>query len=209
MSDTSAHNGHDSFGWRPATWADVSADDVVRTKGRLYTVLGVAEKGGNLWVKMAPPAGDPVVGKPDPFGPVEIRQHDQDAPAVPAAPDVPALAAPVAEIARVAVNHAAERAAVAVLADAGLEPEVIERVMALDELAAHLADAHGAALPAQGRVLKLEYRGKLADMHFALHADGQEPSKPWQGRGALRLHVHPVMDRPMPAGAIPRRRKRT
>lgn len=93
-----------------------------------------------------------------------------------------------------------ERAAASALKAAGITAKVIERVMSLEGLASHLLDTHGVELPerdtAHGRLLGVEYRALLADLHFEKHAEEQEPGEEWKPRGRTP-HVHPVMDRPM------------
>jgi hypothetical protein len=100
----------------------------------------------------------------------------------------------------------AERAAAVALKGAGFTAQVIERVMTLDGLTSHLGDTHGHVLPsrdtAHGTLIGVEYRAVLADLHFELHAAGQEAGEKWKPRGRT-AHTHPVMDRPM-ENPIPR-----
>lgn len=93
----------------------------------------------------------------------------------------------------------AERAAAAALKGAGFEMTVIERVMTLDGLTEHISDVHGHDVPGQNKLTRIEYRARLADLHFDLHLQGQERNRRWEPRGRTP-HVHPVMDRPMAAG---------
>lgn len=93
-----------------------------------------------------------------------------------------------------------ERAAAGALKAAGITAQVIERVLSLEGLVSHLLDTHGIELPERdtphGRLLGVEYRALLADLHFDQHAAGQETGEKWRPRGRTP-HVHPVMDRPI------------
>lgn len=106
------------------------------------------------------------------------------------APDAPVPGAPYVEY------DDAERAAARALRGAGLTTQVVERVMSLDGLTSHLDNTHGVELPERGPLIGVEYRAVLADLHFELHAAGQEPGEKWTARGRTP-HTHPVMDRPM------------
>lgn len=91
-----------------------------------------------------------------------------------------------------------ERQAAAALR-AQFEVKVIERVLTLTGLLAHLVDHHDAEIPDRGPLIGSEYRGRLADLHFELHPAGRSA-------GAVP-HTHPAMDRPADAQPEPGRIK--
>lgn len=96
----------------------------------------------------------------------------------------------------------AERAVLNDFQAAELAPVVIERVLSYPDICKHLTEDHGMDFPALGKRTKIEARKELADLHYAAHEDEQVPGEKWGPRGSVRPHVHPVMDRPMPPGAV-------
>jgi hypothetical protein len=99
-------------------------------------------------------------------------------------------------------DMSAERAVLNDFQAAELAPVVIERVLSYPDICKHLTEDHGMDIPALGKRTKLEARKELADLHYGAHEHEQVPGHKWQPRGDGRPHVHPVMDRPMPPGAV-------
>lgn len=82
------------------------------------------------------------------------------------------------------------------LAGAGFEVQVIEQILAREELIKHLSERHGVKPVVKARGLTmLEHRNELSDQHFELHGEVG-----FNDKAGVEPHRHVAYDRPTPEG---------